>query len=283
MQATDKHPLHRLELLFRPVIELMIATLLILRHAHEDQPLVVERVCLVLHQLHYALLYVFIPQEYLLEELVELGKLLIHVAARDSTTVCFNLLVRQVERFLILGKDLARRLLLDLLEQLFYIRYLSTRNVLGRANESLKLVRLYQVRNLAQLQDESLQVEPTLYNEPHILVAHQLLRRRARYVNPGPIGPNHLPKQEELVVAPVAFKMAFGIQAGDFVHNVLAIEQCWVAECKRRMRLLLCKLFDFEVFHSILEKLRELLVLVAHVNNVRSHLHRLSLLPLNHL
>ena len=79
--------------------------------------------------------------------------------------------------------------------------------MLGRANESLKLVRLYQVRNLAQLQDESLQIEPALNNEPHILVAHQLLRRRARNVNSGPVGTNDLPKKEKLIVAPVALKV----------------------------------------------------------------------------
>ena len=212
VQSADQHPLHRLQLLFRPLIELMIAALLILGHAHEDQPLVVQCICLVLHQLHNALLYVFVAQEDLFEELVELGKLLVNVAARDSIAIGLDLLVCQFECHLVLGENLAGWLLLDLFEQLFYVRDLAVLNMLGWPDEILELLGLYQVRNLTQLQYKSLQVEPALNDEPHVFVAHQLLRRRAGNVDSRPVGSDYLSEQKELIVAPIAFKVALRIQ-----------------------------------------------------------------------
>ena len=84
--------------------------------------------------------------------------------------------------------------------------------MLGWPDEILELVGLYQVRNLTQLQYKSLQVEPALNDEPHVFVAHQLLRRRAGNVDSRPVGSDYLSEQKELIVAPIAFEVALRIQ-----------------------------------------------------------------------
>ena len=130
----------------------MIETaLLVFGHAHEDEPVVVELVALVLHHGDDVLLDVFVAQQDLLEELVELAQLLISRHSVHGGARALNPLISNAESVLVLGQDFTRRLLLYIFELLLDVGHLAVVDQLARADESLKLVALDQVRDLTQL------------------------------------------------------------------------------------------------------------------------------------
>ena len=77
---------------------------------------------------------------------------------------------------------------------------------------------------MRKLQDEAFEEVSPFYDEPDIFIADELLRGCAWDVDAGPIGDDHLPKEEELIVAAIALKIPARIRPSHLVNDVLTVE-----------------------------------------------------------
>jgi len=77
---------------------------------------------------------------------------------------------------------------------------------------------------LRKLQDEAFEEVSPFYDKPNIFIADELLRGCAWDIDSRPIGDDHLPEKEELIVAAIALKTPARIRPCHLVNDVFAVE-----------------------------------------------------------
>lgn len=168
--------------------------LFVLRKTCDNLLLVAELVVGALDQSDNLLLDLLVVKQELLQEFVKLRQGSVSLNPTCGRAVSINRLVVNFKDGLVLCKDAARRLLLNVFEKLLDVWHLTCEKWALRTgpHEVLELVALDQEWDLRQLQNEPLKVEASFDDKSDIFVANKFLGWRAWDVNTRPVSDDDL-------------------------------------------------------------------------------------------